>query len=217
MKPIPNDTVRPERKLIGCAAGLAWLGAILIVFCTAACQTPDGPGTAALDPSAPEELTLNAGDVLQVTFIGSPEMSQSQKISPDGKINLPIIGEVPVAGRTLANLQGQLSELYRTQLQNTQVVVSLASGGIPVIVSGAVKQPGQELFERPTTVFQVIMQAGGITQYGDLKKVHLVRTEGSSEQTYILDLSQTINGRTTSPIYVRGGDVVYVPERFFTF
>jgi polysaccharide biosynthesis/export protein len=160
-------------------------------------------------------VTLTPGDVVKLTFPGAPDLNQSQKIQNDGRINLPMIGQVSAAGKSVSQLQGELSARYKPQLENTEVVVTLDSAVIPVVVSGAVSKPGKLLFDRPTTVFQAIMEAGGVNEFGNMRNVHLIRTANGQQTTQILDLRTTLDGTVTRAVYVRNGDVIYVPESIF--
>ena len=93
--------------------------------------------------------------------------------------------------------------------------MTLESGIGQVVVSGAVKRPAKLPFDRPTTVFQAIMEAGGIDEYGSLKRVRLVRTINGKQQSQVLDLTPTLRGSATQAIYIRDGDVIYVPASAF--
>ena len=83
------------------------------------------------------------------------------------------------------------------------------------MLSGAVSHPGKLTFERPTTVFQAISEAGGITEFGTLKNVHLVRLINGVQQTQVLDLRPVTSGRPSKPYYVRDGDVIIVQHTLF--
>ena len=165
--------------------------------------------------AAPTSVNLVSGDVIKLTFPGAPELNQSQKIQADGKINLPLIGEVDAAGKTIASLQSELALRYKPQLQSTTVVVTLETAVTQVVVSGAVSRPSKLSFDRPTTIFQAIMEAGGVNEYGSLKRVHLVRIVNGQQHTQLLDLRPTLGGQTTRPYYVRDGDVIYIPSSAF--
>jgi polysaccharide export outer membrane protein len=178
------------------------------------CQTAP-PSQVAERGGTSTTVYLTQGDVVKLLFPGSPELNQSQKVQTDGKINLPMIGQVQAAGRSIASLQAELSARYKSQLQNTEVVVSLDSSIIPVVISGAVTTPGKREFDRPTTVFQAIMEAGGANQFGNLKNVHLIRTINGQQVTSTLNLQPTLEGRTTNAVYVKNGDIIYVPESMF--
>ena len=84
-----------------------------------------------------------------------------------------------------------------------------------MVVSGAVSKPAKLTFDRPTTVFQAIMEAGGVNEYGTLKKVRLIRTVNGEQLTQLLDLRSALSGKTTSVLYVRDGDIIYVPQTPF--
>lgn len=160
-------------------------------------------------------VTLTPGDVVKLTFPGAPELNQSQKIQSDGKINLPMVGEVDAGGRTLADLQQRLEVLYRPQLQNTTVVVTLETSVTPVVVGGAVTKPGKYQFDRPTTVLQAIMEAGGPDKFGTLSRVSIIRLVNGQQRTEVIDLRPILQGLPTKPVYVRAGDVVLIGESRF--
>jgi polysaccharide export outer membrane protein len=158
---------------------------------------------------------LSPGDVIKLSFTATPDMNQTQKIRADGKVSLPLVGEVTAAGETLGEFQSELIHLYGAQLKNAEVVVTLESAVAQVIVSGAVAKPAKLLFERPTTVFQAIMEAGGLNEFGSFKNVHVIRLISGRQRTQTLDLRPTLSGRPTRPFYVKDGDVIYVPRSPF--
>ena len=79
------------------------------------------------------------------------------------------------------------------------------------------QKPGKILFERPATVLEAIMEAGGFTAYADPKKVSLIRQIDGQHRTQVLDLSPVLRGTTTQAMYVSPGDVIYVRPRFISF
>jgi polysaccharide export outer membrane protein len=210
-------TNTPYRELTvvrqyGWAVSAATALSSISLFC-AGCTTPSPlPVEQRVPPSA---VTLVAGDVIKLTFPGAPELTQSQKIRTDGKVNLPLVGEVEAAGKTVSALQTDLSQLYKSQLKSSTVTVTLESSVTQVVISGAVVRPAKLTFERPTTVFQAIMEAGGVSEFGSLRNVHLVRLIDGKQQTEILDLRPVASGQATKPYYVRDGDVILVPRSMF--
>ena len=188
--------------------------AVVVVFGLSACQTTIS--TSLPQKSfAGEPVVLTAGDVVRVSFPGEPDFSQAQKIQTDGKINLPLVGQVTAAGRTIASLQSTLEGLYHDQLQNPAVVVTLDSSVTPVILAGAIRKPAKYLFDRPTTIFQAVMEAGGPDEFGTLAKVNVIRVVGGRQRTEVLDLRPITQGLAVRPIYVQAGDVIVVGESKF--
>jgi polysaccharide export outer membrane protein len=183
------------------------------LLCSGCETTPSKPLASEAEP--PARVTLASGDVIKLTFPGATDLNQSQKIQADGKINLPMIGEVDAAGKNIGSLQNELALRYKPQLKDTTVVVTLESSVINVVVSGAVSKPAKIAFDRPTTVLQAIMEAGGPTEYGSLGNVHLIRLVKGEEHTQKLDLRSTTKGQTTKAFYVRNGDVIYLPQSPF--
>ena len=191
----------------------AGLTALLGLLLLAGCQTTVSsqlPGDTADVP-----VVLAPGDVVKVSFPNQPDYTQSQKIEADGAINLPIIGPVHAAGETVASLQRKLEARYQPELQNSQVVVTLDSKLIPVVIAGAVQKPAKYVFDRPTTIFQAVMEAGGPDQFGTLAKVKLTRLVNNQQRTEVLDLRPIAQGQAVAPRYVRAGDVIVVGESAF--
>src|SRR6478672_7138239 len=97
------------------------LAVLVLLLCTG-CQ---GPKKAPLKLTSQTPSYLVAGDVVKISFPAAPELNQTQKIGADGTLSLPLIGEVAVAGKTVGQVQADLARLYKTQLQDNEVLVSL--------------------------------------------------------------------------------------------
>ena len=179
------------------------------------CQTEVNSTTFSGQAEVPKHVILASGDVVKLTFSAAPELNQAQKIRVDGKLSLPLVGEVDAAGKTIGQLQGELVQLYKSQLKTPEVTVSLETSVTTVVISGAVRKPGKIVFERPTTVFQAIMEAGGPSEFGTLKHVRLVRTVNGVQKSQVMNVHDTLIGQGTKPFYVRDGDVIYVPQTTF--
>jgi len=186
-----------------------------LAFAGAGCQTDTNTTTFSGQAEVPRHVILASGDVVKLTFSAAPELNQSQKVRSDGKLSLPLVGEVDAAGKTIGQLQGDLIQLYKSQLKTPEVTVSLEASLTTVVVSGAVNHPAKIAFERPTTVFQAIMEAGGPSEYGTLKKVRLVRTVNGVQKSQVMNVQDTLVSQGTKPFYVRDGDVIYVPQTVF--
>jgi polysaccharide export outer membrane protein len=160
---------------------------------------------------------LAAGDTIKVSFTTAPELNQSQKIEADGRVSLPLVGDVYAIGKSTGQFQRELTQLYKAQLQNSDVIVTLENVAIPVVISGEVQRPGKIVFERPATVLEAIMEAGGFTAFADPKKVSIIRQVNGEHHTQIVDLSKVLKGIPTRVMYVSAGDVIYVRPRFVSF
>src|SRR6266550_3973301 len=155
----PRTFFLKSQSLSRMAGFISILG--FLAFAGAGCQTDTNTTTFSGQADVPRHVILASGDVLKLTFSAAPELNQSQKVRADGKLSLPLVGEVDAAGKTIGQLQGDLIQLYKSQLKTPEVTVSLEASVTTVTVSGAVHKPSKIAFERPTTVFQAMMNAGG--------------------------------------------------------
>jgi protein involved in polysaccharide export with SLBB domain len=216
-----SDTSRPELAAVkknysvrfDLLALVGALAAVALIFFTG-CQ---GPTKNSMPLVGQTPNYLNAGDEIKISFPAAPELNQTQKIGTDGSISLPLVGVVSAAGKSALELQRQLAILYKPQLQDNEVLVTLETRALPVVVSGAVQKPGKIVFERPATVLEAIMEAGGFTPEADLKKVSLIRIVKGEHYSQIFDLRPVLKGVPTRAVYVSGGDVIYVPEKLLLF
>jgi len=190
--------------------------AIASMLLLSGCQAPRStipPEKAVVQPP----IFLSAGDIVRITFPGAPELNQAQKIRVDGKISLPIVGEVTAAGKRPIGLQEELKALYKPQLQNSDLLVTLESGTVPVYLSGAVARPGRLVFDRRMSLLEVITQAGGLRPTANPRKVRIIRLENGEHRSQTVDMKPALSGRTAQAFYVRPNDVIHVEENFLNF
>lgn len=173
---------------------------------------------AAAAPATEESFTFRPGDVVAVSFPGSPNLNTSQQIRTDGKISLPLIGEVQAAGMTTAELQKKLRELYAPQLASSQVMVGAQNFSFAVYVTGAVLHPGKISSDHPLTALDAIMEAGGFDYTtANTKGVVIIRQEGNQTKNYTLNLKRVLEGKKNQSFDLKRGDIIYVPQRFSWF
>lgn len=208
----PHRSGEPEgdRPLRSFSTFCLALSAIIICW---GCQALPPPLPNPASPSTP--VTLAPGDVIKISFTDEPDLNQAQKIRRDGKISLPLLGEVSAGGKRVIDFQNELIRRYSPQLENSDLVVTLETTAATVTVSGFVNKQGRYVFDRPTTVLQAIMEAGGVNDYGSLSNVHLVRIIDGEQRTEVLNLRPLVRGEPTKARYVRDGDVIYVSRSWF--
>jgi polysaccharide biosynthesis/export protein len=176
------------------------------------------PAAATPDTNNPASFLLREGDILKITFPGSPNLNNVQSIRIDGKITLPLVGEVQAAGMTPVDLQKKLMDLFAPQLTSKDVMVEVQSSSFPVYVTGAVLRPGKISSNHPITALEAIMEAGGFDYTkADLKDVTVIRQEGGQAKNYKLNLKRIMEGKTSEPFYLKPDDIIYVPEKFSWF
>jgi polysaccharide biosynthesis/export protein len=173
---------------------------------------------AELPTNNPATYVLREGDVLKITFPGSPNLNSVQPIRTDGKISLQLVGEVQAAGLTPENLQHKLMDLYAPQLSQKELTVEVQSSSFPVYVTGTVLRPGKIVSDHPITALEAIMEAGGPDYTkANLKNVSVIRQEGNQTKIYKLNLKRVMDGQVSEPFYMKPSDIIFVPEKFSWF
>ena len=198
-------------------AGL--LAAAMLVFTgCATTQAEKDSLTAAAKQSRSEMIVLREGDVLKISFPGSANLDTIQPIRRDGRIAMPLIGEVDAAGLTPDGLQEKLIKLYASQISSKEVIVFVQSSSFPVFVNGAVIHPGKILSDHPITALEAVMEAGGFDyNTANLKSVKVIRNENGVMKNYVVNLKSILDGNANKPFYLKPSDIVYVPERLQIF
>jgi polysaccharide export outer membrane protein len=203
-----------KTKLNSLLPGLLAAGVLAFTGCATNENLP--PQTA---PKAHSEtVVLREGDVLKISFPGSANLDTTQQIRRDGKISMPLVGEVDAAGLEPDALQKKLIELYAPQISSKEVSVAVQSSSFPVFVNGSVIHPGKILSDRPITVLDAVMEAGGFDyNTANLKAVKVIRNENGVMKNFQLNLKDILDGKQDKPFYLKPGDIVFVPERFQMF
>lgn len=163
-------------------------------------------------------IMLREADVIRISFPGNPNFNTTTTIRRDGKIALDLVGEVQAAGLTPAELRDQLIKLYSPHLIEKEVNVFIESSSYPVFLTGAVLRPGKITANRPLSVLEAIMEAGGVDySKANLKNVRVLREVNGRMQSFNVDVRKVLRGEDTKPFYLMPSDIVFVPERFVWF
>jgi polysaccharide export outer membrane protein len=162
-------------------------------------------------PAVATEYTLGPGDKLRIEVYKDPQLSQSVQIRPDGKITLPLVGDVEASGRTSLELRSDLAASLREYLTNPEVTVIVVEAvASQVFIMGEVTKVGSVTMNGPTTILQALAMAGGFTDWANRKDVKVLRQTASGVQTLRFNYNDAVNG-TAKPFYLRAGDTVIVP------
>jgi len=186
------------------AAGV-WVAVLSVVFSLAPMPV------ARVAAQTPQNYVLTAGDSVEVAVFGEPSLSRTVTIRPDGKITLPLVGDVDAAGVTPSQLADRIATALKAYLKSPQVSVTVASvQPARVFLVGAVARPGSVDIQRGWTVFEVFAAAGGVTPRAALRRATLTRR--STGQTIALDLDRLlVKGDRTADVPVEAGDIIMVP------
>ncbi|WP_150132025.1 XrtA/PEP-CTERM system exopolysaccharide export protein [Dokdonella koreensis] len=175
----------------------------------------------AVIPPAVETYRIGVDDVVQVSVWRNPDLSVSVPVRPDGKISVPLIGDVDAGGRKPQDVAEDIKGKLSTFVRDPQVAVILTELRsheylARVRVTGAVRQPVSIPYRQGMSVLDAVLAAGGTNEFASADNTRLYRKEGDSVKTFPVKLDRILKkGDLSTNLPVQAGDVVTVPERAF--
>jgi polysaccharide export outer membrane protein len=158
-----------------------------------------------------EEYRLGPGDKLRIEVYKDPQLSQSLQVRPDGKVTLPLVGDVAAAGKTPGQLRESLTTSLKEYVTNPVVTVIVVEAlAAQVYVIGEVTSPGTLVMQGPMTVLQALAQTGGLREFADRDDIRILRKTESGVQTLSFNYKKAVKGEA-EPFFLQPGDTVVVP------
>jgi polysaccharide export outer membrane protein len=206
----------------------AWCAALAVLVATAAAaQTPPqrSPATAASAaapaPAAPTadartaapEYKISRGDKLRIEVYKDSYLSQSVQVRPDGRITLPLAGDLGAEGLTSIQLRDRISTLLKEYVANPVVTVIVVETVDPVVyVMGEVNNPGSVPIRGPLTVLQALAVTGGFKDFANPRDIKILRRgpDGATVATIPFNYKDAIKP-DAKVVYLQPGDTVVVP------
>jgi polysaccharide export outer membrane protein len=195
----------------------------LVVAGAASAQTPrtpapvgtSGTGTTSTisSSSTANDYRLAAGDKLRIEVYKDAQLSQSLQVRPDGKITLPLVGDVAAAGRTSVELRDAIGAALKDYITEPVVTVIVVEATPQVVyVTGEVTKPGAlPLLTGHMSVLQALAMAGGFTDFANKKDIRVLRKGASGMQTLKFNYKDALeDGSTREPLQLQAGDTVIV-------
>jgi polysaccharide export outer membrane protein len=163
-----------------------------------------------LDPNA---YIIGEQDVLMITVWKEKEISGGVVVRPDGKITVPLAGEVKVVGMTPVQLQTVLAEKLKPFVTVPQVTVAVTEiRSRKVYLIGHAAREGLFPINSSTTVLQIIAQAGGLKDFAKRKKIYILRQQGNEQTRFSFNYNDVIRGKNMQQnILLAPGDTIVVP------
>jgi polysaccharide export outer membrane protein len=157
------------------------------------------------------EYRIGREDVLEVVVWHEPELTRVIPVRPDGKISVPLAGELEAAGKTPAELQTTLAKSLGSYIRDPSVAVLVREiNGPRVYVLGEVTRPGGFPLRGPMSVVQAIALAGGKTEFAGGGVRWLRQKPDGKTDRVELSFDDLVKGEAAGALWLRGGDVLYV-------
>ena len=167
------------------------------------------------------EYRLGPNDVISVEVFGQcPDYCKTDiTVPPTARISYPLIREgIFVGGRTTLEIQDEITKKLDEYIIDPKVTVTLVKAvSVRYSVMGQVAQPGLRVMDRKVSVYEAVLEAGGLTKDGNAKKVSVFRYDAQGNLTPMtVDLAAIQKGKAPM-VYLEAGDQVFVPKMGFRF
>jgi polysaccharide biosynthesis/export protein len=178
---------------------------------------PSGPAHAvtgaATGTVVPPRFVIGVGDVLTITFWRDEKLSGDVVVRPDGMVSLPLLNDVPVAGKTPEQFAGTLVEAAKKFMKEdpevTVIVKEIHSRR--VFVLGKVATPGKYDLVGDTNVLQILAMAGGLLEYADSDNIVIIRPANGQEQRLRFNYNDALKGKNVKQnVVLQPGDTIVI-------
>ncbi len=200
-------------------AFMIWAVALLVLLAGCSGNKDLPPAKPQLSSQGPEYI-IGPLDTLNVFVWRNPELSMSVPVRPDGRISIPLIEDMPAAGKTPTALARDLETALKKFIQDPVVTVIVNSFNGPynrqVRVVGEAAKPAAIPYRDGMTLLDAMIQVGGLTQFAAGNRAVLVRVANNKEEQYTLRIDDLLkDGDVSANVDLLPGDVIIVPESWF--
>jgi polysaccharide biosynthesis/export protein len=202
--------------------GLIAIIASATLLALGACSLMPGAKSPVQNEAEPQTATQNTvgptyiiqpGDVLDISVWKEKDLERELTLRPDGGLDFPLVGEIIAAGKTVEQLQKELTTKLSKYVPDPVVTVSIKQSlGNRIYVIGKVSKPGDYAANRNLDVMQALSMAGGLTPYASVNDIKILRREHGELKAIPFKYSNVEKGENLEQnIMLHGGDVVVVP------
>lgn len=160
------------------------------------------------------DYVIGPDDVMTVVVWKEQDLSGDFTVRPDGKISMPLINDIAVAGLTPEQLRGRVTEAAAKFIEDPTVTIVVKEiNSRKVFVMGQVAKPGPYPLIGPARVVQILATAGGLLEYANEENISIVRTEKGRQSSYRFNYKDFTRGKNLDQnIELKPGDQIIVPE-----
>jgi polysaccharide export outer membrane protein len=173
-------------------------------------KVPQGPVDGAAAPVDPRTYVIGPEDIIMVEVWREQDFTKPHGVRPDGKITVPLIGDVQASGLTPERLASQLAQALKEYINEPQVTVSVQQvNSKKYFITGGVNKTGSYPLVLPTRVFDALSQAGGFREFANKRDIVIVR----GDRRIKFNWEDVVKGKKLDQnIFLENGDTIIVKE-----
>ncbi len=161
-----------------------------------------------------DSYIIGPEDVLYIYVWKEENLSRSVPVRMDGMISIPLVDDIKAAGMTPLQLKELLLTKLREYVETPDVTVIVAeANSFRVYVQGEVKTPGVYKLRSETSLMQLIIMAGGFTDWANQKKITVIRKEGGKDSRIVVNYKKIVEGDAgAKDVMLKSGDIIIIPN-----
>jgi polysaccharide export outer membrane protein len=161
-----------------------------------------------------DSYIIGPEDVLYIYVWKEENLSRSVPVRMDGMISIPLVDDIKAAGMTPLQLKELLLAKLREFVETPDVTVIVTeANSYRVFVQGEVKTPGVYKLRSETTLVQLIIMAGGFTDWANQKKITIMRKEGGKDSRIVVNYKKIVEGdEGAKDVTLKSGDIIIIPN-----
>lgn len=200
---------------------ILWLVQLMGLVILAGCSTKPSDMPPLSEAGLLSEYRIGVGDSIQINVWRNPELSLAVPVRPDGKVSMPLIGDILAANQTATELSAAITTGLSSYVRNPQVTVIVANPSSSdfqrrVRITGAVRSPQSIPYREGMTVLDLVLIAGGPNEFASANNAKLYRRINGEVKVYRIRLDDLMaDGEVATNYDLQPSDIVSVPERAF--
>ena len=192
---------------------------VALAALVAGCATTAHPPAPAKAASSDYRYVIGPGDTLNIVVFRNPDLSATVPVRPDGKIAAPLVEDMPAIGKDPATLARDIEKALSKYIRDPVVSVVVTSFGgsysEQIRVVGEATRPQVLPYRQKMTLLDVMIAAGGITEFADGNAATILRTADGNKQYSVRLRDLLKRGDVSANVEMVPGDVVIIPQGWF--
>jgi polysaccharide biosynthesis/export protein len=199
---------------------LSALGPLALGLILSGCASQYPPVSPEFAKAVEANYLIGPGDIANIIVWRNPELSMNVPVRPDGKINTPLVEDLPASGKTPNELARDIEKYLAKYIQSPVVTVIVTQFVGPysqqIRVIGEASKPQALPYRENMTLLDVMIAVGGITDFANGNKASILRAGGGKSEQFGVRLKDLVKGGDLSTnVIMRPGDILVIPQSFF--